>query len=264
MSEPVSVSTRRQRLAALRSFLRWADLMDRWTGRLDQSLYVLRLPAKAIGNPRGALTSEAAARLMRVARAKGDEALIAVMLGGGLRISEVAGLDVRDFRQEDQLAYLWIRDGKGGRSRAVPVLPDLAALVEGQVSGRRPDMPMFMTRRGRRGRLEVPGIRERVQRLAKVAGLPYLCPHMLRHTAGMRCLAIQGNVQAVSAILGHRDIRTTQGYLDHLHLADLAANLAPLPSDDEGNSAYPVTVTPLGDGFEVAPREEIDQGGMDQ
>jgi integrase/recombinase XerD len=54
-------------------------------------------------------------------------------------------------------------------------------------------------------------------------------PHTLRHSYALRCLRHGGNVVAVSKLLGHRSISTTQRYVDHLALRELRAAVPPLP-----------------------------------
>jgi integrase/recombinase XerC len=161
-----------------------------------------------------------------------DQCLTELLYGCGLRIGEVAGLDVRagvqargwiDL-QEAQAHVL----GKGGKRRSVPVgRPALQALqawlgvrqrwLQG---GPEASAALFITRQGKR--LSTRQMQARLKRRSLVAGLSTpVHPHMLRHSFASHVLQSSGDLRAVQELLGHANISTTQVYtrLDFQHLA---------------------------------------------
>ncbi len=153
--------------------------------------------------------------------ARRDRAMIEVLYGSGLRISELVGLRVGDLDLSSALLRV---QGKGGRERVVP-LGRLAqeALGEWQAVGGRPAMePERWARRGdaealflnqRGGRLSRQGAWSIVRRTGDRAGLgERLTPHVLRHSCATHMLERGADIRAVQELLGHASISTTQIY----------------------------------------------------
>ena len=152
-----------------------------------------------------------------------DHAMFELFYSSGLRLSELAGLDVSgglDVR-ERLVTVL----GKRGKQRVVPVGGKaLAALgewlaqrAEFAAAG---EVALFVTRDGRR--MSPSAIRSRLARWARVHGLGvHVHPHMLRHSFASHLLQSSGDLRAVQELLGHASIRSTQVYthLDFQHLA---------------------------------------------
>lgn len=140
-----------------------------------------------------------------------DVAVVTLLYGCGLRISEALGLQWKDAPLG---AALRIR-GKGGRERMVPVLPVAAAAVEAY---RRicpwepaPDGPLFLGARGG------PLNQRHVQKVTAAArlqlGLPATAtPHSLRHSFATHLLEAGGDLRAIQELLGHASLVTTQVY----------------------------------------------------
>lgn len=156
--------------------------------------------------------------------ARRDRALLELFYSGGLRLAEIAGLDVSGLDLGEGVARV---TGKGRRTRLVPVgRPARAALVAWlQVRGSwaDPDQPaLFVTARG--ARLSRRSIQARVAHWGRRLGLPqHVHPHMLRHSFATHLLESSGDLRAVQELLGHADIATTQVYthLDFGHLAEV-------------------------------------------
>lgn len=156
--------------------------------------------------------------------ARRDRALLELFYSGGLRLAEIAGLDVSRLDLGEGVARV---TGKGRRTRLVPIgRPARAALaawlqVRGSWAG--PDQPaLFVTARG--ARLSRRSIQARVAHWARRLGLPqHVHPHMLRHSFATHLLESSGDLRAVQELLGHADIATTQVYthLDFGHLAEV-------------------------------------------
>ncbi|QFU03305.1 Tyrosine recombinase XerC [Halomonas sp. THAF5a] len=152
--------------------------------------------------------------------ARRDQAMLELFYSSGLRLAELAALDLPDL-QPQRVRVL----GKGGKPRQVPVGRRARQALEawlalrGQLAGR--DEPaLFVGVRG--GRLGHRGIQRRLAELAKARGLAeHLHPHRLRHSFASHLLESSQDLRAVQELLGHADLATTQVYtrLDWQHLA---------------------------------------------
>lgn len=151
-----------------------------------------------------------------------DHAMLELFYSTGLRLSELASLDVDsvDFDQNRILVT-----GKGNKQRIVLVGGKAAEALLNWL-GRRHQLAneteraLFVNARG--GRLSVRGIQYRLNQWAKIRGLGRrLHPHMLRHSFASHILESSGDLRAVQEMMGHADIATTQIYthLDFQHLA---------------------------------------------
>ena len=161
-----------------------------------------------------------------------DHCLTELLYGCGLRIGELAGLDVQANAQargwidlQDAQAHVL---GKGSKRRSVPVgQPALRALQawlavrSAWCAGRaEPSNALFITRQGRR--LSARQMQTRLKSRSLAAGLATpVHPHMLRHSFASHVLQSSGDLRAVQELLGHANISTTQVYtrLDFQHLA---------------------------------------------
>ena len=158
-----------------------------------------------------------------------DACIVELLYGSGLRVGELAGLDVR----ASAAAAGWIDTpdatahvlGKGSKRRSVPVgRAALAALDawlarRGEVA-RAEEAALFVSTRGTR--LAPSQIRSRLAARAVAAGVPaHVHPHMLRHSFASHLLQSSGDLRAVQELLGHASITTTQVYtkLDFGHLS---------------------------------------------
>jgi len=169
----------------------------------DQMARLLELPAG------GALTAR-------------DRAMMELFYSSGLRLAELAGLDLGDIDANDRTVRVL---GKGGKARIVPVgRPALEALarwrVERQTLARSDTRALFVGRSGRR--LGRRAIEARVGYWARRQGLPmHVHPHLFRHSFASHILESSGDLRGVQELLGHANIGTTQIYthLDFQHLA---------------------------------------------
>jgi integrase len=244
LSSDLAPNTVSVRLAGLRSFLSWAGVMELHALPRESVRLALRIPAGDLRRPYQVLSEPEIARVLAGVEEPRDRAMVAVLLGGGLRVSELVALDVRDLIEEGNgELLLHVAHGKGGRSRTVPVRADVGELVRRYLalSGRRlgDDGPLFLARDPGAGRRSGRGLSPRaigylVHRLANDAGVvaKRISPHSLRHTYALRALRYSGNVVAVSKLLGHAQIATTQRYVDHLELSDLRRSVPALVAND--------------------------------
>lgn len=159
--------------------------------------------------------------------ARRDRAILEVFYAAGLRLSELAGLNLADLDLEAGHMRVF---GKGAKERlallgrpAREAVKDYLPLREAH--RRRVKAPedtaLFLNRRG--GRLSTRGVARLVAKWARAAGLsPGLTPHGLRHSFATHMLEGQADLRAVQELLGHAQISSTQRYL-HLNVDYLMA-----------------------------------------
>ncbi len=141
-----------------------------------------------------------------------DIALITLMLNTGLRISEVAALDIDDLIIGDRSGSLKVRLGKGGKFRTVPLNSDTRKALRDYLNGGTKG-PVFLSQRGKgTGRLTASGIRQVIDQYSYLAKLPELHPHALRHTFARNLLKTGEGLEMVAEILGHKSLNTTRIY----------------------------------------------------
>ncbi len=149
-----------------------------------------------------------------------DQAMAELFYSSGLRLSELASLNVDDIDPRQGLVTV---TGKGRKTRTVPVggvaLDAVAAWRKQrpQIAG---EPALFLSSRGRR--ISVRNIQDRLKRRGRATGMHQdVHPHMLRHSFATHMLESSGDLRAVQELLGHANISTTQIYthLDFQHLA---------------------------------------------
>ena len=143
-----------------------------------------------------------------------DAAVMALMYGSGLRISEALGLVRRDVPLPGAGDVLVVT-GKGNKARMVPVLQNVLALIQDYVAvcphPLPPEGPIFVGARG--GPLKARIIQLTMERLRGSLGLPdSATPHALRHSFATHLLSRGGDLRAIQELLGHASLSTTQIY----------------------------------------------------
>jgi integrase/recombinase XerC len=150
-----------------------------------------------------------------------DTAVLALLYGSGLRISEALSLQRRDapIKGRDMLRVT----GKGSKTRVVPVLPLVREAVERYLAlcpiKLGSDDPLFVGARGKQ--LSPRIIQLRIAGARAVLGLPETAtPHALRHSFATHLLGAGADLRAIQELLGHASLSTTQGYteVDRAHL----------------------------------------------
>lgn len=147
-----------------------------------------------------------------------DQAIFELFYSSGLRLSELAGLTLK---QLDLITQEVTVTGKGNKTRIVPVGSRAVAALNTWL-GQRPGASDFIFPGRGGGHLTPRAIELRVKRRAASAGLDVnVHPHVLRHSFASHVLQSSGDLRAVQEMLGHASISTTQIYtrLDFQHLA---------------------------------------------
>jgi integrase/recombinase XerC len=142
-----------------------------------------------------------------------DAAVLALLYGSGLRISEALGLKRADFGSRDTITV----SGKGRKERMVPVLPQVAKLVADYVALCPHDLPedgpLFVGAKG--GPLSARVVQLAMARLRGALGLAETAtPHALRHSFATHLLARGGDLRSIQELLGHASLATTQIYTE--------------------------------------------------
>ena len=142
-----------------------------------------------------------------------DAAVIGLLYGSGLRISEALGIAARDapLPGTDEVRVI----GKGGKTRAVPVLRPVSQAIADYVAAcphpLDPQGPLFVGVKG--GPLSARIVQYAVAAMRGALGLPESAtPHALRHSFATHLLARQGELRAIQELLGHASLSTTQLY----------------------------------------------------
>lgn len=212
----LSAGSRRAYIGAVRGFCAWLVIEGHLIA--DPSLQLVR-PREPRRPPR-ALDPGDVAALMRVAAQAGprDTAIVAVMVGMGLRCVEVSRLDVADREASDVLRVV----GKGGHERIVPIPAEVASHLDAwlAVRGSAPGPLFCNARRLVPTRIDPSHLSKVVARLAVAAGVHRRpgdgkTAHALRHTCASDVLAASHDVRLVQELLGHQSLATTQIYLRH-------------------------------------------------
>lgn len=227
-----------RRLASVRTFLRY---LRREALIADDPSATVATPRRDVRMP-AHLSEDEILRLLEApltgtALGRRDRAMLELFYASGLRLSELAGLDVEDVNLSGRIVRVL---GKGGKERLVPFntsttsairtyLLDRAALMEGadrwgrstRRTGTQPDDPLFVNYRGTRltGRSIDRLVRRYVAGCAVRVGIS---PHALRHSFATHLLRRGADLRAIQELLGHSSISTTQRYT-HVNAAQLQA-----------------------------------------
>jgi integrase/recombinase XerC len=220
-------------LAGARSFARFLERNGK--GKVA-ALTAVRAPKPPRTLPRP-LPASAAKRMTETALRAGearepwviarDAAVLALLYGAGLRISEALGLKRGDITGADAVTVT----GKGNKTRMVPLLPQVAKLIADYIAlcpNLPPDGPLFIGARG--GPLSPRVVQLAMATLRGALGLPdSATPHALRHSFATHLLARGGDLRAIQELLGHASLSTTQIYtaVDAERLLDVYASAHP-------------------------------------
>ncbi len=219
------------KLASLKSFLRWAH-------RRGIIAALPEMPRQVASEARGvkALDAGQQRQLLRAARAhRNPQAwpLVFIMIETGLRLAELVALRRRDLDIRKGEGTLRVREGKGCKSRTLPLSnPEVRRAFKILLAdGTDPDDPVFKSQRERIDRktkrptraLTGRGVQEVLERLrSKALEWPELHPHMLRHTFGKNLRAAGVDWPTVAKLMGHSSIVTTMTHYGTPSEKDLA------------------------------------------
>ena len=227
----LGASSAARELSGVRAFLAWVATQQGVPVRVPRT----RAPRRPKTLPRPAAPDEAVA-LAEDAGAYGSEpwigardlAILLLLYGSGLRVSEALSLTARDL----PIGRVIRVTGKRSKTRMVPIVPAVKEAIEGYlkecpypVTG---DTPLFLGARG--GPLSADLVRRSVRAARKRLGLPdTLTPHALRHSFATHLLARGADLRSLQELLGHASLSSTQIYtkVDAAHLLDVYRHAHP-------------------------------------
>ena len=211
----ISARSLARKLSAVKSFYRW--LAER-EGFEPTAVLATRAPKFQKKLPRP-LAEDAAKAVIDTVETQSltpwvatrDMAVVTLLYGCGLRISEALGLKGKDAPLSDVLRII----GKGGKERIVPVIPAardaVAAYCEACPFDLEPEAALFRGVRG--GALAPRAIQSVMAQTRAQLGLPASAtPHALRHSFATHLLEAGGDLRAIQELLGHASLSTTQAY----------------------------------------------------
>jgi integrase/recombinase XerC len=219
-----SRGTAARKLAAIRTFLRYLRREEAISGDPGS---LVRTPKREVRIPVH-LSEEEMTRLLDAPDSddplgRRDKAIVELFYASGLRLSELAGLDLDDVNLSRKMTRVL---GKGGKERLVPFNSTTAAALRAYLrdrdkllgDARRDHDALFVNYRG--GRLTVRSIDRLVRRYATASTRPEVSPHALRHSFATHLLQRGADLRAIQELLGHSRLSTTQRYT-HLDAAQL-------------------------------------------
>jgi integrase/recombinase XerC len=215
-SEDLGVRGVRRAMSAIRSFFRHLareGILENPAAKATRTPKLARTLPRPLSEKDAARTLEEAANNDVAWIAARDAALLTLLYGAGLRISEALALKRGDAPLGEWLTVL----GKRNKERAMPVLPVMREAVAAYVTeipfAGAADSPLFLSRRGKpMSARDAQGL---MQRLRGALGLAERAtPHALRHSFASHLLANGGDLRAVQELLGHASLSTTQTYTE--------------------------------------------------
>ncbi len=224
----LSRATVERKLATIKTFFRFLKKSDIIS---HDPVSILQFPRKEQKLP-AYLTQSEVDKLLRTKSSQSDFinsrdfAMAELLYGTGIRVSELASLDLKDV---DPVSEMILIHGKGGKERVVPTTEMILEVLNKYLEARRMKFPgtcrlgtpgpLFVNCRG--SRLTVRSVRRALKRLGINQNvLKHVHPHQLRHSFATHMLESGADLRAIQEILGHSSLGTTQKYT-HLNLERL-------------------------------------------
>ena len=209
-SSPATVN---RRLVSLRRYFLWAKKRGMISDTPFEMLERVRVKEQKDVAPRWLTRNEQLALLRAVRQGENerDLAIIQMMLGAGLRISEVAGLNMSDIELNDRSGWVYVRTGKGMKPRSIPLSVHVRKALQAYLKIR-PDEDEDDLFLGQRGPLSEWGIHAIVKKYAYQARQEDVTAHTLRHSFAKNLVDAGTPLDQVAILLGHESLDTTKIY----------------------------------------------------
>ena len=215
---PLAPATMARRVAAIRSFYRWMIREGTLAASPAARLRSPRVPTKV---PRFLDIPEAAIVVEQPGQQgwffQRNRALLELMYGSGLRVSELVSLDIISLDLSSNLVRVM---GKGSKERIVPFGPPAATALKAWMQCIPAEGPLFLNRYHRR--LSSRSAWAITRQAGATNGITGLHPHALRHSCATHLLGSGADLRAIQEQLGHASLSTTQQYT-HVDAAHLLA-----------------------------------------
>lgn len=225
--QPLTISMQYQYLAPLKTWFRW---LSREHHILANPAADLDLPKQPKRLPRSVPSVQEVEAILAEAEpdsAQGlrDRALLEVLYATGLRRMELPGVAIYDV--DLQRGLLWVRHGKGGRERVVPLGGRAVAWLDKYLTEARPELlaadtaALFLTDYGQP--IKPEQVADKVKRYMRFAGIDKIgSTHLLRHACATHMLEGGADIRFIQEMLGHASIETTEIYT-HVSIDKLIA-----------------------------------------
>ncbi len=230
VSEGKTATSNARAVASLRGFYRYLHKQHKIE---NPAALNLRAPKRSAPIPKAVTAKESLAALEEIENLQQEEwvglrdrALLGLLYGSGLRISEALGLKRDALKVADHLRIL----GKGNKERIVPLLPAVYQALQDYVKACPYHGEVLFY--GVRGKPLQPAIFQRqLQLLRRMIGLPESAtPHAFRHSFATHLLSAGGDLRSIQELLGHASLSTTQRYtkVDTARLLEAYAKAHPM------------------------------------
>lgn len=209
-SSPATVN---RRLVSLRRYFLWAKKQGMISDTPFEMLESVRVKEQKDVAPRWLTRNEQLAllRAVRQGEKERDLAIIQMMLGAGLRISEVAGLNKSDIELNDRSGWVYVRTGKGMKPRSIPLSVHIRKALQAYLKIR-PNVDEDDLFLGQRGPLSEWGIHAIVKKYAYQARQEDVTAHTLRHSFAKNLVDAGTPLDQIAILLGHESLDTTRIY----------------------------------------------------
>ena len=222
--EPASVN---RRLAALRSFLAWAQAEG-----IAPEIRTPKSLAQVLPPPRWLDEKEQRALARAVGRygSLRDAALVFTLMDTGIRVDEAVALRHQDLKLGERSGSLRVRQGKGRKQRTIPLGLRVRDALRQYLTTREDDQDAAFV--GQRVPLHARALQLRLDKINRYAQFAELTPHVLRHTFGHNLAAKGVPIQVIADLMGHESLETTRRYVQPGR-EDLAAAVERLAGGDD-------------------------------
>jgi len=221
--ENFAFSSTNRAIAAVKNFFKYLIKYHQFT---NKTIFNLKSPKQASSLPKALNEQQTAAALTSISEKiqwleYRDQALLYLLYGCGLRISEALALRVKDITKDVLLIQ-----GKGKKERIVPILPALIVKIKQYLAicpyNLEAEDFIFV---GKQGKQLDPGVfQKQIRDLRNKLNLPETTtPHAFRHSFATHILTNGGDLKSIQELLGHKDLTTTQKYtkVDANHLLNI-------------------------------------------
>lgn len=221
-------ATINRRLAALSAYLNWAvqsGQIDKNPAAGIRSVQQVNNGPRYLDRKQQFALQRAVEKELQVARLRfpkrwiarqRDCSMVVFLLNTGLRLNEAISLKLEDVQLTDRKGLVWVRQGKGGKQRIVPLNLDARHALQEWFDIRPKDGTDYIwiaVEIDQGKALSARSVQRALTRLGQQAGLPVLTPHMLRHSFAKNLIDSGVGLEKVASLLGHSNLNTTRIYV---------------------------------------------------
>jgi integrase/recombinase XerC len=226
--ERAKAATINRRLAALSAYLNWAvqsGQIEKNPAAGIRSVQQVNNGPRYLDRKQQFALQRAVEKELQVARLRfpkrwvarqRDCSMVLFLLNTGLRLNEAVSLKLEDVQLTDRKGIVWVRQGKGGKQRIVPLNLDARRALQDWLNARPEDGTDFIwiaVESDQEQALSSRSVQRALTRIGHQAGLSTLTPHMLRHNFAKNLIDSGVGLEKVASLLGHSSLNTTRIYV---------------------------------------------------